>query len=149
MKTIADRLSSDRWYSTQTTAFCLMAIARFAGDDVTSKELKFDYQLNNSKLIHGQTNRPVYQVQLKIDAPEGSFTVINKCEGVMFTQLSMTGTPIFDTTGNVQNNLRMNVQYKSLSNQPVSVDNLLAQGTDLMRLFHLKIHQLKNTITWH
>ena len=129
MKNIAEVMSSGRWLSTQSVAFGLMSVAQMAGDAFVSDEMKFEYQVNNGKTIRGHTEMPVHQIDLNTSSQRETINVTNNGESVMFAQLSMSGIPFIDSTGSIQSNLRMNVEYNSLSNKFLNVDQL-EQGTD-------------------
>ncbi len=137
MKNIAQVMSSGQWLSTQSIAFGLMSVAQMAGDAVVSDEMKFEYQVNNEKPIRGHTEMPVHQIGLNTASREGIVNVTNNGEGVMFVQLSMSGVPLFDSAGSIQNNLRMNVRYKSLSHGFLNVEKL-QQGTDFKAVVTVK-----------
>ncbi|GAI83997.1 unnamed protein product, partial [marine sediment metagenome] len=59
---ISDELRSRRWMSTQTTAYCLLAMSKFAGSDASSRELKFTYQFDDGKKTTANTKLSVVQV---------------------------------------------------------------------------------------
>src|ERR1700710_2254730 len=47
MRTVAARLSQDNWYSTQTTAYSLIAIAQYCGVNHSANKLQFSYNSGN------------------------------------------------------------------------------------------------------
>ncbi len=93
-RNISDQLRSRSWMSTQTTAYCLLAMSKFAGTDASSRELKFTYQLDNERKIIANTKLPVVQVGLDTKTRSGGKIAIeNKGEGVIFARLTMEGIP--------------------------------------------------------
>ena len=65
MKKVSEALTSSRWMSTQTTAYCLIAMSKFAGNDATSKELKFTYNIGKGN-INGATKKAVAQIDMHL-----------------------------------------------------------------------------------
>ena len=64
-------IGSSRWYSTQTTAYALMAIAKFVGtEDVTGSNVKLDFDMNigGENKAHIQSETPI--VQQTISGPD-------------------------------------------------------------------------------
>src|SRR6201996_5205490 len=47
LRTVAARLSQDKWYSTQTTAYSLFAIAEYCGVNKSGSKLQFTYNGSN------------------------------------------------------------------------------------------------------
>ncbi len=46
---LAKQLNSNDWMSIQTTAYCLLAMSRYAaGEKITDGEIKVRYQVNNA-----------------------------------------------------------------------------------------------------
>ncbi|HFC00544.1 MAG TPA: hypothetical protein ENJ53_07040, partial [Phaeodactylibacter sp.] len=66
-KRIAERLSSGRWFSTQTVAFSLMAIGKFVGDNKIGEAFNFTYQIGNGKMVNAGSSKPMMQVDVPVD----------------------------------------------------------------------------------
>ena len=80
--------------STQTTAYCLLAMSKFAGSDASSRELKFTYQFDGGRKTTASTKLSVVQVNLDTGSrADGKIIVDNKGEGVIFVRLTMEGIP--------------------------------------------------------
>ena len=130
-KEISQVLSDDeRWLSTQTTAFALLASAKFSTDRNQNHKLDFTYQIDNGKSIKATTELPL--VQKKINVPErgtGKITIKNNGQGIIYARLLIEGTPIESNVASSESNLRMNVIYKSRDGELVDPDSLV-QGTD-------------------
>jgi hypothetical protein len=133
MKKISRLLSSDQWLSTQTTAYCLLAMSKFTSILGTSDELKFDYSLDkNNATTYVATKLPVAQFELDVKYKSEAYaTIINKGEGVVFVRITMEGTPEIGTLSEKQNNLSLNVEYTDMAGRLLDVANLV-QGTDFL-----------------
>ncbi|WP_430933576.1 alpha-2-macroglobulin family protein [Saccharicrinis sp. 156] len=129
MKEIADQLSSQRWLSTQTTAYSLIALSQLAGNSNGSR-VAYAYSGTGIKKEKVSSDKPVNQVQLPTDIPtKGEVKFENHADGVMFARLILEGTPITGDSVSESSNLKMKVEYTTLSGKPISVQKLL-QGTD-------------------
>ena len=132
---LSDQLTSSRWMSTQTTAYCLLAMSKFAGEQGTSKELNFAYSFNGAKTVNGVTTNPVSEIQLKLDkkSTAGKLSLDNHGSGILFARLTFIGTPETDSETDTQNNLNMYVSYKDMNGNSIDVTRL-EQGTDFMAI---------------
>ncbi len=129
MKKISESLSNENeWMSTQTAAFCLMAVSRFIGDDPQDQYLNFDLSANN-KDENVQSRLPV--VRRKVNEQGGSLKINNRGKGVMYARLIQEGVPLVNDQSAVEQGLRMNILYKGINNEPVSPEALV-QGTDFV-----------------
>lgn len=127
---ISKALGSNEWMSTQTTAYCLLAMSKFAGDQTTSKGLKFEYSIDGSKTVNGSSNLSVIQINMNSkDKTEGQARVTNKGNGVLFARITLTGIPEPGNEVAKENDLRINVLYTDMNDNPIEVSNLV-QGTD-------------------
>ncbi|MEM1136243.1 MAG: MG2 domain-containing protein, partial [Bacteroidota bacterium] len=132
LKTIAGRLSSDNWLSTQTTAYSLIAIAKFAGLDNTSSGMKFDLTLPNTKTISASTELSVIQKQLDMKAGEVySLSMVNNSKTVLFTRIIAEGTPARGDQSAAENNLKLSVRYLDRNDKEIDPASLM-QGTDFI-----------------
>jgi uncharacterized protein YfaS (alpha-2-macroglobulin family) len=129
---ISDQLRSRHWMSTQTTAYCLLAMSKFAGSDASSRELKFTYQVDNDRIINANTKLPVVQVELDNETRSGGMiTVENKGEGVIFARLTMEGIPKAGKETEARHNLNLSIRYTDMEGHSVDVARLI-QGTDFL-----------------
>ena len=132
MQRISDALSADRWMSTQTTAYCLLAVARFAGTAGISNEMRYEYVLEGGKTVQGKTQLPLVQVPLEITGVSpASVSVTNKGEGMLFARLMLTGIPATGMVTAEESNLRMSVAYKGMDGRLIDIRRI-DQGTDFM-----------------
>ncbi len=131
MKEIAERLSSQRWMSTQTTSYGLIALSQLAGN-ASGSHVSYTYQGQGIDKKKITSDKPINQVQLAADIPiKGEVKFDNHADGVMFARLILEGTPFKGDSVSENSNLKMKVKYTSLSGEPINVSKLL-QGTDFM-----------------
>ena len=129
MTNISRSLSSGAWMSTQTTAYCLLAVSKFSGAKTTSRSLSFDYNLNKTKTLNASSNLSVLQIDMKSTDQPGTVSVSNKSTGVIFARISLSGIPEPGNEIAVENNLKLSVVYKSADGKDLDISNL-KQGTD-------------------
>ncbi|MFN6944469.1 MAG: alpha-2-macroglobulin family protein [Cytophagaceae bacterium] len=132
LKDLSEHLSSNKWMSTQETAFCLMAISHYAGNSLPSSELKFTFALNNQKAIQAATARKISQVKIDVaQQNSGKVTVKNTSSGPLYTRVLITGVPAHGMEESSENNLKLQVSYKLKSGKSIDPSSL-EQGTDFI-----------------
>lgn len=133
VKNVSKALSSGYWMSTQTTAYCLIAVSKFASaGGGASKEMKYNVKINNLAPIALNTKLPVKQIdmQLKGAAP-GNISVTNNGTGIMFARIILEGIPETGDQTEADNDLKVNVNYTTMTGTPIDVTSL-EQGTDFI-----------------
>src|SRR5690606_35013595 len=88
LKSIAADLNSGRWYSTQTTAYSLMAISEYLGKNKTGSPINAGIIING-KLQKISSDKPF----VHIDLPEskGKFTLKDLSGNILFAELVRSG----------------------------------------------------------
>jgi uncharacterized protein YfaS (alpha-2-macroglobulin family) len=131
VKELSETLSSSAWMSTQTTAFSLKAIAEFVGEQPKNDGIKYTYSFNG-KSGTPASNQVIHQTELKASGAEGkTLSISNKSKSLMFVRVVRTGIPLAGQEESKESNLGLNVVYKNMEGQVITVDEL-AQGTDFM-----------------
>jgi uncharacterized protein YfaS (alpha-2-macroglobulin family) len=137
LRTVASRLSQgDDWYSTQTTAYSLIAIAEYCGKNASGSKLIFNYQVNSS---HGNVNSASYIWQSAV-SPAGKVTLKNNGGNKLYVRLIQYGQPVTGEDVKPINNpdvLQMRIGYFSLKGLPVDPTQL-KQGTDFVAQVNIK-----------
>lgn len=133
LPTIAARLSQDNWYSTQTTAYALIAIAKYCGKNPSGAKI-----IANSNIDGKSTdiNSAAYIRQLPVVFKSGSsnVTISNKGKNTLYVRLVTKGQPLSGDSLKVNNNpalLTMTVSYVSQNGNPVDISKL-TQGSDFV-----------------
>jgi hypothetical protein len=126
MRKISRVLSSDQWLSTQTTAYCLIAMSKYTSTLGTSEELKFDYSLDkNTKTTYATTKLPVAQFEFNIQkAAEAYMTLTNKGSGAVFVRIIIEGIPEIGDQSERQNNISLSIEYTNMAGRSLDVANL-------------------------
>ena len=133
-KKISGALTDNRWMSTQTTAYCLMAMTKFAGENGVSKEMRFSYNINNKQKDKMVSTLPLKMIELenyssKLDS--GSIALDNSGEGLMYARVVITGTPTKGEEIAAENNLKIDVKYTTMTGSSIDVSKV-EQGTDFI-----------------
>ncbi|HEU4555400.1 MAG TPA: MG2 domain-containing protein [Chitinophaga sp.] len=133
VKQIAALLSQESWYSTQTTAYCLIAIARYCGSNANGSKMSFTYQLNGTK---GSVNSNSYitQIPVTFTGAAGNVSLQNNGQNVLYARLILQGQPEAGqepVAGHNPDVLDVQVKYSTRNGKPLDPASL-HQGTDFM-----------------
>lgn len=136
-KKVSEALSSKDWMSTQSTAYCLMAISRFAKIGAASDKINLTYTMEG-KSTNVSSDKPVMQIELPVkgSAQSGSISLANKGTGVVFARLIMQGIPEAGHEAEFSNNLSMEVEYRSTTGDIIDV-SALHQGQEFLAIVRL------------
>ncbi|MDP5170396.1 MAG: MG2 domain-containing protein [Bacteroidia bacterium] len=127
---ISGQLSSKEWMSTQTTAYCLVAMARFVGTSDTKSDMQFSYRVNGGEWKKVSQTTPIWQEELA-DVTKGSIEFRNQSEAVLFSRIVLDGIPERGDTTNASNGLKMKVSYLDLNDQSINPASL-EQGSNFV-----------------
>lgn len=129
---IAKKLSSDTWLSTQTSAYCLLSMAKFVNLMGKDDEMKATFVFNKDKPIKINTKNVFAQQKLAIENfPQGNIELKNNSKKTLFAKLHLSGVPLPDKEKDKSNELIMSVQYTDMNNKYINVERL-EQGTDFI-----------------
>ena len=142
---LSKRLSSQQWMSTQTTAYSLLAISKYAGTSGVSKGIRFEWEGTDQKGAKVESQLSIYQTKLNTDHSKGLLTIKNKSEGVLFTRVIMDGIPAEGDSTALSSNLQMKVTYKDLAGNVIDVTRL-EQGSDFIAEVSIKNPGTKGNI---
>jgi uncharacterized protein YfaS (alpha-2-macroglobulin family) len=135
MKEIAGKLSDESWQSTQTTAYALLAVARFeskAGDRKSPMEYGFKL---NGQASDGRFDAPMIQREVKLmDDKANKAELVNKSKGELYARLLVRGIPAMGQETAAENGIRLEIAYKDMQGQDLNPDNM-DQGSDFIAEF--------------
>ncbi|WP_448699256.1 alpha-2-macroglobulin [Mucilaginibacter sp. AW1-3] len=138
LRTVAARLSQgDDWYSTQTTAYSLVAIAEYCGKNASGNKLQFNYQVNS---LHGNISSPSYIWQLPVSSATGKAVFKNAGSNKLYVRVIQYGQPVTGEDVKPINNpdvLQMRIAYFTLKGIPVNPAQL-KQGTDFVAQVNIR-----------
>jgi len=126
---VSKNLSNENYFSTQSTAFALVAMGRLA--DKLSGSIDFTWSLNGKEQPVVKSAKAVYQADLPLNPREGKVSVSNKGTGIMYVDLVTRTQLEKDNLPEIANNLRLTVRYKDMNGQTLNISNL-KQGTDFV-----------------
>jgi len=124
---ISKKLSQQRYFDTQSTAFALMAMGSLA--EKQSGTIEFDWKLNGKNQSEVKSSKAGYQLQLPKQTGEGKVSLTNKGKGVLYVSLVSKSRPVTDDLPEISNNLQLKVSYTDLSGKALDISEL-RQGTD-------------------
>ena len=124
-KQLAEALSSDRWLSTQSAAWALMAVAQIVEPSDDDSSLDVDYVVANrsDKLI---STSPIEKVDIDAKALEGDVKVqiCNNNSHTIYLTMESVGVPIRGEEQEVMNNLSVRVDYLDENGVKLDVSQL-------------------------
>ncbi|MDR2556680.1 MAG: DUF11 domain-containing protein [Bacteroidales bacterium] len=126
---LSEKLSKERYFSTQTTAYTLMSLGMFA--EKLSGSIKADWTLDGKEQKSVSSSKAVWQSTLKKGVRKGDVSFINKGGGQLFTSIISKTKPAVDRNPAVSNSLRLDVRYTALNSSPLDVKTL-KQGSDIV-----------------
>ncbi len=131
-KSISESLSGGRWYSTQTVAYCLLAVGKFVGDSNLSSGFKFAYNIGNTGNVDAGSDRPIFQRDFQPDDLKSKkISLKNTSEGMLYVRVILTGKPLLgDQTAN-SSKMGMEIAYKKLNGNALDPSRIV-QGTDFI-----------------
>ncbi|PTS91529.1 hypothetical protein DBR11_28810 [Pedobacter sp. HMWF019] len=129
LQPLASKLGRDDWYSTQTTAYGLLAIAKFCGQNASANKLNYRFVLDGKK---GNVNTDQYISSTPLNFKGDQVQITNTGNRVLFARLILQGQPAAGQNNFLPNNpeaLEMSVSYKLLNGKPID-PTTLKQGLD-------------------
>ena len=137
---IAKELSADRWYSTQSVAFSLIAMGHFVGKGVDGANITFDQIIGSGQPSKFNIDKPVH-VQVLENFPDAGekVTVNNTSDRVLYATVSVAGIPRAGEERSSRNGIGMKVEYFDLEGDRVDITRL-RQGTDFYARVRIRNH---------
>ncbi|MFM2213346.1 MAG: hypothetical protein RL427_609 [Bacteroidota bacterium] len=124
---LAKNLSSDQWMSTQTTAYGLYAMAKFAKSN-GSKGVSVQFT-NGGKAQLINTAKTVAQRNLVITSGANSIILKNNKKNTLFVRLLNSGILPVGSEKVIQNNVTASVVFRDRKGKAINVSKI-AQGTE-------------------
>lgn len=128
-KSIANKLNTQNWYSTQTTAYCLISIANFV-DGPQGSEMSFEYRVNGGEWKPAKSANPIWQYEYTISGESAQkIELRNKNGKTLYSKVIAKGIPLVGDETNASNGLQISTVYRNVDGQiinPISI----SQGTD-------------------
>jgi uncharacterized protein YfaS (alpha-2-macroglobulin family) len=125
---LSKALSDQKWMSTQSTAYSLLAVAKFVKVKEGNTKLKYDL-IVNGKTTSVDSDKSIQLTELPMKA--GKLQVKNKGGRTLFVNLSLSGVPIESDQLDKSSRLSMQVSYLKLDGTPIDISKL-NQGVDFI-----------------
>jgi len=142
-KEVASALSSNKWMSTQETAYSLIAMCEYTGVKGDGADMKFTCLLNGDEKSPGSvrdkiSKRTVYQIKYsdKDFAEKANVIMKNNGESTLFVKLMVEGIPLIGDQTARAKDLKMAIQYKDMKGNVIQPDRI-QQGTDFVAVVTL------------
>ena len=126
-KKVSENLSRETYFSTQSTAFALVAMGRVA--EKLSGVIDVEWKINNNKQPDIKTAKAVFQTAIPTSSAKGVVGIANKGEGDIYMDLVTRTQLLNDTLPEIANNIRISVEYLDINGKKINVTNL-KQGID-------------------
>lgn len=136
---IAKDLSSNRWMSTQTTAYSLLAMAKMVEAN-GGKALEVEYTINDKKESIN-TKSTIAQRDLNIVDGINTISITNRKNNVIYARVLSSGKLPLGKELTEQRGLGISAIYKDLKGNRIDVSKL-TQGQDFIAT--IKVTNLKN-----
>ncbi len=131
LKDISEYMGSDRYASTQTTAYALLAASKFVKKFGIADKIDCSYTLNG-KSFTAKTSKPVFKTVLSInEKAKNEFILKSTGNKMLFVRIVRKGVPEAGDETAASSNIKMTVDYTYLSGKPIDVTNI-PQGTDFV-----------------
>lgn len=128
-KKVSQNLADENWFSTQSTAFSLMAMGRLA--EKLSGTLDFTWNWNGKQQPAVKSAKAVFGKELATTPASGNIIVKNQGKGALNVDFITHTQLVNDTLPAISNNLRLDVKYTDMNGATISIDDI-KQGTDFM-----------------
>lgn len=128
-KKVSQNLAQENWFSTQSTAFALMAMGRLA--EQLSGTLDFTWNWNGKQQPVVKSAKAVFEKEIATSPKSGTVSVKNKGKGALSVDLITRTQLLNDTLPAIADNIRLDVKYTDMAGSPISVEDI-RQGTDFM-----------------
>ncbi|MGN6491967.1 MAG: alpha-2-macroglobulin family protein [Agriterribacter sp.] len=140
LKTISADLAGESWYSTQTTAYSLIAIAAYCGTNPSGEKIVADVSVNGKK-VPVNSKSYISLTPVSVTESNKNVSIRNKGNNLLYVRLVTQGRPVTGENIQYANNpdvLSLSVHYLMPDGKPVANIENLAQGTDFVAKVTIK-----------
>jgi uncharacterized protein YfaS (alpha-2-macroglobulin family) len=133
VKDIANKLTQDTWYSTQTTAYSLIAIAKFSGSSKSKNKIEVTGKINTGNVNVNSLNS-LSQQKIQFQNGKATLQLKNNGSNIVYARVINEGKPVSAQPIPVINNpaiLQVTVSYTNNKGETIDISKL-KQGTDFV-----------------
>lgn len=131
---VSENLRKETVFSTQSTAYALIAMGRFA--EKMAGNIQFDWAVNGVSQQAVKTANVMFRKSLKTYPLKGNVRIKNRGTGSVYVSLVSKTVPIVDNRPPVNHKLKVEVLYTSMDGNRIDVAKL-KQGTDFMAVIRI------------
>ena len=133
VRSVAQQLSKESWYSTQTTAYALVAVAKFSGKNEGGNKVKITGNVAGQN-VNINSSSPVVQVPVKFVNGKANVALSNKGANVLYVRIINHGQPVAgDSMQLAKQSPYLQTTVSFISSGGSTIDpSALTQGTDLV-----------------
>lgn len=151
-RVISDELYSNRWMSTHTVAYALMAMADKYDVDTTGGGFSFGLRRAGGALATTQATMPIHSVELA-DVPLDGETIeiVSSAGSTLYASVTNVGVPAAGDEVAAAAGLQIQVDYLDTDDRPIDVRRV-DQGTDVLvrvRVTNADTRPLRNLALEH
>jgi uncharacterized protein YfaS (alpha-2-macroglobulin family) len=133
MKKVCGRLGSPEWYSTQSTAMAVLAVAGYSGHSKSGQALQFSYRLGNGPVQKVNQNGNLAMISLPVSSLASLPLEVKNLSGnaLLFTRVSLRGQPAQGDNSSRNSQVGLKIRYLDMKGKEIPVGRL-EQGTEFM-----------------
>ena len=142
---LAKELTSRKWMSTQTTSYCLLAMAKMVEKN-GGKSIHINYEVNNKNPETINTNKAFSQRKLTINNGDNNLKITNKQANVVYVRVLNSGILPLGKELAEKRNLGIRITYTDANGNAIDISKL-TQGTDFkanITITNLKYENVHN-----
>lgn len=129
---VSDALYSNRWLSSQTIAWALLAMAQLYDVDGSGAGFEYGYARGAQAVASVRTASPLQTVPLEGLSSDGEeVTVVNTTDRTLYASVMSEGIPATGDEVAEASGLAISVEYLDPDGRPIN-ERSIEQGTDLM-----------------
>nr|WP_228526527.1 MG2 domain-containing protein [Flavobacterium sp. LC2016-13] len=126
---LAKNMASDQWMSTQTTAYCLYAMSKFAANN-GAKGIDIQFS-KDGKSQNVKTSKTVADRSLVVKTGSNSITLKNNKKNTIYVRVLNTGILPIGQENVVQNDVLASIVFKNRKGGTIDVSRI-TQGTEFV-----------------
>lgn len=133
IRAVANQLSTENWYSTQTTAYALIAISKYCGSNKTGSKIVANINVSGKSISLNSTGN-IIQAPVNFTNGKASISLSNKGNNVLYIRIINQGQPVTGDSLRVVNHpnvLAMSVNFMTTAGAPLDPVSV-KQGTDFV-----------------
>jgi alpha-2-macroglobulin len=130
---VSAALTSPQWMSTQTSAFCLLSMAAYLdGLPEASDGMRFSYTVYDQAAVSKAGSEGIERIEPDVSGKSAiRLRVVNDDDKDLHLGFCLSGTPLVDSTGDMERGISMKVVYRDMSGAEIDPARL-EQGMDFM-----------------